>query len=152
MKKIITIILLVFAFTLTAQAQKGKRKMRAEKLSTEQQTILAVKKMTLSLDLTASQQNELKPLVAKKISDRKAHYKKMKATQKVRKKLSADERFAKVNERLDNQIAMKRKMKKILNKEQFEKFEKTNKNRKKKGKKMMRKKRMMMKKKTTDRS
>jgi lipopolysaccharide export LptBFGC system permease protein LptF len=152
MKKIITIILLVFAFTLTAQAQKGKRKMRAEKLSTEQQTILAVKKMTLSLDLTASQQNELKPLVAKKISDRKAHYKKMKATQKKRKKLSADERFAKVNERLDNQIAMKRKMKKILNKEQFEKFEKTNKNRKKKGKKMMRKKRMMMKKKTTYRS
>jgi hypothetical protein len=76
----------------------------------------------------------------------------MKATQKVRKKLSADERFAKVNERLDNQIAMKRKMKKILNKEQFEKFEKTNKNRKKKGKKMMRKKRMMMKKKTTYRS
>ena len=152
MKKIITIILLVFAFTLTAQAQKGKRKMRAEKLSTEQQTILAVKKMTLSLDLTASQQNELKPLVAKKISDRKAHYKKMKATQKERKKLSANERFAKVNERLDNQIAMKRKMKNILNKEQFEKFEKTNKNRKKKGKKMMRKKRMMMKRKTTDRS
>ena len=152
MKKIITIILLVFAFTLTAQAQKGKNKMRAEKLSTEQQTILAVKKMTLSLDLTASQQNELKPLVAKKISDRKAHYKKMKATQKERKKLSANERFAKVNERLDNQIAMKRKMKNILNKEQFEKFEKTNKNRKKKGKKMMRKKRMMMKRKTTDRS
>ena len=152
MKKIITIILLVFAFTLTAQAQKGKKKMRAEKLSTEQQTILAVKKMTLSLDLTASQQNELKPLVTKKISDRKAHYKKMKATQKERKKLSADERFAKVNERLDNQIAMKRKMKNILNEEQFEKFEKTNKNRKKKGKKMMRKKRMMMKRKTTDRS
>jgi hypothetical protein len=66
MKKIASIVLLVFAFTLTTQAQKGKKKMRAEKLSTEQQTILAVKKMTLALDLTTSQQNQLKPLIAKK--------------------------------------------------------------------------------------
>jgi hypothetical protein len=151
MKKIASSILLIVAFTLTTQAQKGKNKMRAEKLSTEQQTILAVKKMTLALDLTTSQQKELKPLIAKKISDRKAHYKKRKATQKERKKLSANERFAKANERLDNQIAMNRKMKKILNKEQFEKFEKTNKKRKMKGKKMTRKKRMMKKRKTTDR-
>jgi hypothetical protein len=146
MKKIASIVLLVFAFTLTAQAQKGKKKRRAEKLSTEQQTILAVKKMTLALDLTTSQQNQLKPLISKKISDRKAQYKQMKATQKERKKLSANERFAKANERLDAQIAMKRTMKNILNKEQFEKFEKTNKKRKMEVKRMMRKKR-----KTTDR-
>jgi hypothetical protein len=146
MKKIASIVLLVFAFTLTAQAQKGKKKRRAEKLSTEQQTILAVKKMTLALDLTTSQQNQLKPLISKKISDRKAQYKQMKATQKERKKLSANERFAKANERLDAQIAMKRTMKNILNKEQFEKFEKTNKKRKMEVKRMMRKK-----KKTTDR-
>ena len=135
MKKIASSILLIVAFTLTTQAQKGKKKMRTEKLSTEQQTILAVKKMTPALDLTTSQQNELKPLIAKKISDRKAHYKKRKATQKDRKKLSANERFAIANERLDNQIAMKHKKKKILSKEQFEKFEKTNKKRKMKGKK-----------------
>jgi hypothetical protein len=146
MKKIASIVLLVFAFTLTAQTQKGKKKRRAEKLSTEQQTILAVKKMTLALDLTTSQQNQLKPLISKKISDRKAQYKQMKATQKERKKLSANERFAKANERLDAQIAMKRTMKNILNKEQFEKFEKTNKKRKMEVKRMMRKKR-----KTTDR-
>jgi hypothetical protein len=146
MKKIASIVLLVFAFTLTAQAQKGKKKRRTEKLSTEQQTILAVKKMTLALDLTTSQQNQLKPLISKKISDRKAQYKQMKATQKERKKLSANERFAKANERLDAQIAMKRTMKNILNKEQFEKFEKTNKKRKMEVKRMMRKKR-----KTTDR-
>jgi hypothetical protein len=146
MKKIASIVLLVFAFTLTAQTQKGKKKRRAEKLSTEQQTILAVKKMTLALDLTTSQQNQLKPLISKKISDRKAQYKQMKATQKERKKLSANERFAKANERLDAQIAMKRTMKNILNKEQFEKFEKTNKKRKMEVKRMMRKK-----KKTTDR-
>jgi hypothetical protein len=146
MKKIASIVLLVFAFTLTAQAQKGKKKRRTEKLSTEQQTILAVKKMTLALDLTTSQQNQLKPLISKKISDRKAQYKQMKATQKERNKLSANERFAKANERLDAQIAMKRTMKNILNKEQFEKFEKTNKKRKMEVKRMMRKKR-----KTTDR-
>jgi hypothetical protein len=146
MKKIASSILLIVAFTLTTQAQKEKNKMRAEKLSTEQQTILAVKKMTLALDLTTSQQNQLKPLISKKISDRKAQYKQMKATQKERKKLSANERFAKANERLDAQIAMKRTMKNILNKEQFEKFEKTNKKRKMEVKRMMRKK-----KKTTDR-
>jgi sulfopyruvate decarboxylase TPP-binding subunit len=70
----------------------------------------------------------------------------MKAIQKERKKLSANERFAKANERLDAQIAMKRTMKNILNKEQFEKFEKTNKKRKMEVKRMMKKKR-----KTTDR-
>jgi hypothetical protein len=150
MKKIASSILLVFAFTLTAQAQKGKKKMRAEKLSTEQQTILAVKKMTLALDLTTSQQNKLKPLLAKKISDRKAIYKKMKEIKKERKKLSANERFAKANERLDAQIAMKRKMKNILNKEQFEKFEQTEKKRKMEIKRMMMKRRM--KRKITNRS
>lgn len=135
MKKLASIILLVFAFTFTVQAQKGKRKMKGEKLSTEQQTTLAVKKMTLALDLTASQQNQVRPLIAQKFTDRKAHQEKMKASKKDKKKLSADERYAKANERLDMQIAMKGKMKNILNKEQFEKFEKMNNKRKMKGKK-----------------
>ena len=107
MKKLASIILLVFAFNLTAQAQEGKKKMKGEKLSTEQQTILEVKKMTLDLDLTVSQQNQIKPLIAKKIANRKAHYEKMKASKKDRKELSADERYAKANERLDMQIEMK---------------------------------------------
>ena len=50
MKKIASILVLVFAFTLTTQGQK-KRKDKRPNFSVEQRTELAVKKMTLDLDL-----------------------------------------------------------------------------------------------------
>ena len=51
MRKLASILVLVFAFTLTAEAQKMRNQKRP-KLTVEQQTDLAVKKMTLALDLT----------------------------------------------------------------------------------------------------
>ena len=64
MKKIISILVLVFAVTFTTQAQKkrGERGENGSKLTIEQHTTLAVKKMTLALDLSDKQQKQIKPL------------------------------------------------------------------------------------------
>ena len=134
MRKIASILVLVFVFTITAQAQKKERKHPKEKLSTEQQTTLVVKKMTLALDLTNAQQRKVKPLITTQISDKKAMKAKRKAAKESKKRPTADERYEMANARLDKQIAFKKAMKEILNAEQFAKFEKMKKHRK--GKKM----------------
>ncbi len=126
MKKIVALLVLAVGFTITTQAQRGERG-EHEKLTAEQQTELAVKKMTLKLDLTPAQQRQIKPLLAEKIAKRKTmHAKKkaMKESGKKREKLSADDRYAKKSKMLDAQIAFKADMKRILNEKQFERFEK----------------------------
>ncbi|MDD7915004.1 hypothetical protein [Polaribacter ponticola] len=134
MKKIASILILVFAFTFTAHAQKS-RKDKAPKLSIEQHTELAVKKMTLALDLSNKQQNQIKPLLKAQAQEKKAMMLKRKEARNNKRKPSADEIFAMKNKYLDNQIAFKNNMKNILNKEQYEQFEKMKKNKKMKGKK-----------------
>jgi len=141
MKRIIAVLVVALVFSLTTQAQKGKKN-KLERLSVAQQTELAVKKMTLKLDLTTSQQNQIKPLLAEKIAKRKTMHEQRKAMResgKKRVKLSADERFERKNKALDSQIAFKTEMKRILNKQQFERFEKMSKKRAQKGKKKMKK-------------
>ncbi len=126
MKKIVALLVLAVGFTLTTQAQKGKRS-HLEKLTVKQQTELAVKKMALKLDLTDSQQRQIRPLLAEKIAQRKSMHEKRKAMKESgekRKKLSANSHFEKKSKILDNQIAFKAEMKRVLNKQQYDKFEK----------------------------
>nr|WP_321246929.1 hypothetical protein [uncultured Psychroserpens sp.] len=123
MKKLASILILVFAITFTTHAQKRKGK-KGPKMTTEQQVTLKVKKMTLALDLTTQQQREISPLIAKQIEAKKAANEERREMKKADKKPSSDEIFAMKNKRLDAQIMMKNKMKKILNKEQFKKFAK----------------------------
>ena len=49
MKKTASILVLVFVFTVNAKAQEKDRRTQREKLTVDQQAILAVKKMTLML-------------------------------------------------------------------------------------------------------
>lgn len=135
MKKLASILVLVFAFTLTTQAQK-KRKEKRPQLSVEQHTNLAVKKMTLALDLSEKQQNQITPLLKAQAAARKEAMTKRKAMKESDAKPTADEIYEMQSKRLDNQIAFKSNLKDILNKEQFEKFEKIAKRRMQKGKKM----------------
>ena len=128
MKNLVKIIVLVFAFTFTAQAQK-KRENRASKLTIEQQTTLAVKKMTLALDLSDKQQQQIKPIVMAKMTDRQAFIENRKVAKENNEKPTSDQIFAIKNKQLDNQIIIKNSIKNILNKEQFERFEKMQKNR-----------------------
>lgn len=144
MKKLATLLVFVFAFTLTTNAQK-KRKEKRPQFTVEQHTDLAVKKMTLALDLSEKQQNQIKPLLKQQAEKKKKAMEKRKEMRKNNTKPTADELYKMQAERLDDQIAMKKRMKSILNKEQFEKFEKMAKARKMKGKKMMKRKMAMKK-------
>lgn len=114
MKKIIAMVLLVIGFT--SFAQEGNR------LSPEQQTELQIKKMTLDLDLNASQQNKLKPILLENHKKKEERFKKMQAKRTNQSKLTKEERYEMNNELLDNQIALKAKMKDILTPAQFEKW------------------------------
>lgn len=123
MKKLSVILILALSVTFTTAAQQ--RKMRPKpNFTTEQKVTLAVKKMTLALDLSARQQKEITPLLSAQINDREAHQKQRMENRKTGKRPTSDELFAMQNKRLDNQIAFKNRMKDILDKEQFERFEK----------------------------
>lgn len=123
MKKLSVIVILIASITFTAEAQHRPMK-RKPNFTIEQKASLAVKKMTLALDLTAKQQKEVSPLLAAQIQEREAAMKQRMEARKTGKRPSKDELFAMQSKRLDNQIAFKNRMKNILDKEQFEKFEK----------------------------
>ncbi|SDR67829.1 hypothetical protein SAMN05216503_0331 [Polaribacter sp. KT25b] len=113
MKKIVTILILVFAFTLTAEAQKKEGKNPVDRM---------LSKMTTDLNLTTEQQNKIKPLIEEQIADRKAmtDLRKMqgesgvKPTQEDRKKMRED--------RMAKEASMDAKMASILDAEQLEKY------------------------------
>jgi protein CpxP len=84
--------------------------------------------MALMLDLTEAQQKEVKAIHLEQAKKRKAQMEARKKTMDEGKDLkpSKEDRFNRMNSQLDNQLATKSKFKSILNKEQFEKFEKAN--------------------------
>ena len=134
MKNIASILVFIFVFTFTIQAQK-KRGYK-QQLTINQQTSLKVKQMTLVLDLSDKQQQQVTPLLRAAIAFRQAAMKKRKEARKQKKRPSSDEIYAIKSQVLDNKISMKRNMKNILNATQFETFKKMYKQRmkKKKGK------------------
>jgi hypothetical protein len=137
MKKII-LTLIVFS-SLNSNAQEKRNEFK-EKLTTEQQNQLQLKKMTLELDLTASQQKEIEPILAEQNSKKEAKRAEMRSNRENHKELSANERYEIKNKMLDEQIEFKSKMKKILNKDQYEKWSE---NRKENFKKAMKRRNSM---------
>ena len=136
MKNITSILILVFLFTFTIQAQKKRGYKQQPTIN--QQTSLKVKQMTLVLDLSDRQQQQVTPLLRAAIAFRQAAMEKRKEARKQKKRPSSDEIYAIKSQELDNKISMKRSMKNILNKTQFETFKKMYKQRikKKKGKEL----------------
>lgn len=133
-------MMLALAVSFSAEAQKRERNMPGKKLSTEQQTTLAIKKMTLALELTDAQQKKIKPLLAQQAEARKAQFQKMKQLKERQERPTAEERYAMENARLDAQIAFQRDMKEILSDSQYEKFKKMKQQRKGKRAQMEKKK------------
>ena len=146
MKNIASILVFVFAVTLTAQAQQ-KKQPRKMQFSAEQQTELAVKQMTLALDLSKKQQNEIKPILLKQAQEKKANQEKLRAFKESNTKPSADEMFAMKTKNIDARIEFKDKMQSILSPEQFDNFQKMMMKKGQKRKKMMMTKKKMMKRK-----
>lgn len=131
MKKLVIIALALFALQVTAQERKRapQNKERGQKmmnLSAEEMATLQTKKMTLHLDLNESQQAKIHKLNLENANKRKAMMEARKAKKESgnTEKPSKEERLAMVNAKLDHQIAMKAKMKTILNDEQYAKWEK----------------------------
>jgi len=126
MKKLVIAILVIAAISVSAQNHnmKGKRGDMKD-LTPEQTATLQTKKMTLALDLNESQQSKIKYILTEDAKTRKSKMEAYKASKDEGEKvMSADEKYARQNERLDHQIARKKEMKSFLTPEQFQKYEK----------------------------
>lgn len=154
MKKIFLIGLILASLQLTAQEKREhherKQKMeRAERMSDytpEEMAQLQTKQMTLDLDLTEAQQNQIMAINLKNAKARKAmmEARKERMDKEDVKEISKEERLQMKNDMLDRKIEMKRQMKEILNEDQYKKWEAMAKEKMDKGrhqkKQMMRKK------------
>ncbi|RNC87629.1 MAG: hypothetical protein ED556_00100 [Winogradskyella sp.] len=125
MKKLL--ILALSLYTLGGFAQEKseeKKKTLMERLtknpkSPEQRAEVATKHLTLKLDLTKDQQSKVQELLSAAYTEGKN---KMDAKKSKGKELTEAERHNMQVERLDAQIALKEKMKGILNAEQYAKY------------------------------
>lgn len=127
MKYLTFVMVALIAFNLNAQEQRRGDK---DKYSPEQIATLRTNRLALDLDLTEAQKKEVYKLHLKNAKKRQNKLDTRKKGEGKRfKDLSAEERFNKENGRLENQIANKKEMKRILNKDQFEKWETNHKKR-----------------------
>ena len=115
--------------SMSAMAQEGHRhgpRQAEDPLTPEQMATLLTKKMTLALDLSKAQQEQIREFHLENalLRQEKMEARKEDRTKTSPKELSADERFAMQSERLDKMISHKEKLRSILNQEQFEKWEK----------------------------
>ena len=113
MKKIASVLVLVFAFTLTVKGQKKGVEKKAEKL-------LAT--MNAELNLTKEQESKILPVLIADLEDKKIQRKQRKELKESGKIPSKEElkQFKKV--RNQKRKAMTKKIATILNEEQFEKY------------------------------
>lgn len=130
MKTLTTVALALFTYIGFAQhAHQNNQKKEAFKnlrhqLTPSEIANLKAKKMTLHLDLSAQQQSEVYNLILEQTTANKAQREAIKAKRESKEKLTKDEFLKQQNQRLDQQIAFKRKMKSLLTPEQYTKFEK----------------------------
>ena len=123
MKKLVVIVLALVTFQVSAQGPRQGKDRRAD-FTPEELAQLQTKKMTLALDLTEAQQREVNAINLENAKARKAKMERFKNRKENAEKPSKEEILKMKNEQLDAQIATKKKMKAILNAEQYEKFEK----------------------------
>jgi protein CpxP len=122
-KKLFVLALLIVGTTIIAQERNRKhQENKMEQFTPEQQNQLMLKKMTLELDLTEAQQKEMTVFISEKMAKKEAHKAEMKTMKEKGVKPTNDERFAMQMKMLDEQIASKKRMEKILNAKQFEKW------------------------------
>ena len=123
MKKLMVVALLMVGMTIFAQERNRRQQgNEMEQFTPEQRSELQVKKLTLELDLNESQQRDIKVFIADKNAKMEAHRTAMKAMKEKGTKPTSDERFAMKSKMLDEQIASKKRMEKILNPKQLEKW------------------------------
>ena len=123
MKKLIVIALLLAGTSIIAQERNRKQHAdKMEQFTPEQQSQLMLKKMTLDFDLNDTQQKEITVFIADKMAKKETHKAEMKVMKKKGVRPTNDKRFAMQIKMLDEQIVSKKRMEKILNAKQFEKW------------------------------
>lgn len=129
MKKLFVLAILFIGLNMNAQEksthpeQQKKLHSLIKDFSPEQLATLKSKRMTLSLDLSDAQEKQLYSLFVKEGAARREKMEARKKNKKENEKITSDERFNRMTEKLDKQIEMKRKISSILTKQQMEKFE-----------------------------
>ncbi|WP_338357551.1 DUF4890 domain-containing protein [Yeosuana marina] len=132
MKKLVFIAVAFIAIQATSQnanqrpnKERGNRAEQFSDMTPEEMATLQTKKMTLHLDLNESQQRAVQQLNLQNATERKARMEARKAQRESgnMEKPSKEERLKMMNEVLDHKIAMKAKMKDILNADQYAKWE-----------------------------
>lgn len=125
MRQLVLIVLAFCAFQSTS-AQKQYKGKKGMNMSAEDIATLQTKKLTLALDLNKAQQDDIyvinlenAKLRKTQLAERKAKRESGEAT-----KPNKEERVAMMNKMLDHRIAVKEKMKNILNEEQYNRWEK----------------------------
>jgi protein CpxP len=133
MKRLLVIAIALISIQGIAQEARKERPNKQERsqkmndLTPEEAATLQTKKMVLHLDLNEKQQKDIYQLNVENASQRKAMMETRKANKESgsMEKPSKEERLKMMNTKLDHQIAMKAKMKTILNAEQYSKWEET---------------------------
>ena len=135
MKRLVILALALITFQANAQDNKKEKRQENKKERLEQRqnldpqdmAQLQTKKMTLHLDLTEAQQQKVMALNLESAKKRKEKFDKRLAEKdnKERVKPTKEEKLARMNAKLDAQIAAKKKMKAILTAEQYTKWEKS---------------------------
>ncbi|MCO4822194.1 MAG: hypothetical protein KC469_09010 [Flavobacteriaceae bacterium] len=128
MKNLILIATLVFSISILAQHKEQRSK--SNDFSPEEMATLQSKRMTLNLDLTESQQNEVHQVFLKKLNDRQV---KRDAKNNSTSKPTKADKFKRMNASLDQKIETKAELKSILNEAQYKKWEKSLKQKKRKS-------------------
>lgn len=123
MKKLFVLALLIVGTTIIAQERNRKHQgNEMEQFTPEQKSQLMLKKLTLKLDLNEAQQKDMSTVIVDMNTKRAIHRDQMKAMKEKGVKPTNDERFAMQMKMLDEQIATKKRVEKILNAKQFEKW------------------------------
>ncbi|NND62096.1 MAG: hypothetical protein HKN48_02760 [Flavobacteriaceae bacterium] len=118
--------LLFFGISMYAQPGNPDRpepeqiKKLMKDLSTEQKATLMTKRMTLDLNLSEAQQSQIFEINKDVATQREARFKERENT-----KLTSDDFFQYRSQLLDEKIATKKRFQAVLNKDQFEKFERS---------------------------
>ncbi|OCB78085.1 hypothetical protein [Flavobacterium crassostreae] len=124
MKKLILLALITVSLTAFAQNKRAMHpKGDVERFTPEQKNEVLLKKLTLELDLDSKQQQEIKTILAERSTQRNAR---MQNKPKPTDRPTAEERLASKNKMLDEKIALKTKMKRILSPDQYNKWEEKN--------------------------
>ena len=124
MKKVLIAVLLFAGLAAFAQEQNpGTNRQGKEKFSAQQRNELMLKKMTLELGLNESQQKDMSKIIADGSAKRDAAMAERKANKDEGVKPTSDERYQMESKRLDDEIVVKDKVRKILTPDQFKKWE-----------------------------